>query len=337
MRHSQFGGQARQDGDFHDPFAFVCPTSIDSVLALACQLENQVYEADEHPSPLRRWQRGRARGEQSRHLVANGAHEGHKLHRNLPTTDLPRALPTTVHNLRGVEVTPEASQVVRSQVWRCSIHSCCQARHGSNVDQTNEVAATHQNRRARRCPLTEKYRGTLFQRCLQFYLIGGLGWLVHGVLWGSDSCSEFGQQLDIHITMQTSDARTYAITRLPCCTCPTCEKLSFTHRLRSTASARASQRIFAQAALKCVCWQSRTDQQRGYDIHLKRNLDNAFASGALCRSPRHTAATRLSCPRWGDEVFHLHASQHRGCGLSLAHRFQGSNETPSRQRSTASR
>ena len=126
--------------------------------------------------------------------------------------------------------------------------------------------------------------------------------------------------------MQRSDARTYAITRLPCCTCPTCEKLSFTHRLRSTASARASQRIFAQAALKCVCWQSRTDQQRGYDIHLKRNLDNAFASGALCRSPRHTAATCLSCPRWGDKVFHLHASQHRGCGLSLAHRFQGSNE-----------
>ena len=98
MRHCKFGTQARENSDLQDPFAFVCPASIDSVLALACQLEDQVYKADEHPPPLDRWQRGRARGEQARHLVANGAHERHKLHRNLPTTDLPRALPTTVHN-----------------------------------------------------------------------------------------------------------------------------------------------------------------------------------------------------------------------------------------------
>ena len=95
-----------------DPFAFVCPASIDLVLALACQLEDQVYKAEEHLSPLDRWQRGRARGEQVRHLVANGAHELNKLHRNVAATDLPWALATTVHNLRGVEVTPEASQVV---------------------------------------------------------------------------------------------------------------------------------------------------------------------------------------------------------------------------------
>ena len=112
--------------------------------------------------------------------------------------------------------------------------------------------------------------------------------------------------------MQTSDARTYAITRLPCCTCPTCEKLSFTHRLRSTASARASQRIFAQAALKCVCWQSRTDQQRGYDIHLKRNLHSASVPGALFRSSSDSAATCLPrCTPWSGQVFLVHALYQR--------------------------
>ena len=121
-----------------------------------------------------------------RHLVANGAHELNKLHRNLAATDLPRVLPTTVHDIRGAELTPEASQVVRSQVWRCSIHSCCQARHGSNVDQTYQMAATHQRTRALRCPQAEKHRGTVLQRCLQWLLIVGLGWMVHVVLWRPD-------------------------------------------------------------------------------------------------------------------------------------------------------
>ena len=123
MPHCKFGTQARENSDLQDPFAFVCPASIDLELALFCHLEDQACKAEEHLPPLDSWQRRRARGEQARHLVANGAHEVKKLHCNLAAADLPRVLPTTVHNIRGAEVTPEASQVDRSQVGRCSIHS----------------------------------------------------------------------------------------------------------------------------------------------------------------------------------------------------------------------
>ena len=95
-------------------FALVSSAPIDGVLALAGQLVVQLDKAEEHLSPGNRLQRGRARGQQARHLVANNPHELHELHRNVAATDFPRVLTTTVHNLRGVKVMLEASQVVRS-------------------------------------------------------------------------------------------------------------------------------------------------------------------------------------------------------------------------------
>ena len=59
MRHCKFGTQAREHGDLQDPFAFVCPASIDLVLALFCQLEDAACKAEEHLPPLDRSTKGR--------------------------------------------------------------------------------------------------------------------------------------------------------------------------------------------------------------------------------------------------------------------------------------
>eukprot|EP00959_Pyramimonas_sp_CCMP1952_P155148 3246221-Pyramimonas_sp.AAC.1 len=64
MRHCQSGTQTCKHTDFQDPLAFACPASIVLVLALACQVEDQVYKAEEHLSPLDRCQRRRARGKE---------------------------------------------------------------------------------------------------------------------------------------------------------------------------------------------------------------------------------------------------------------------------------
>ena len=94
--------------------------------------------------------------------------------------------------------------------------------------------------------------------------------------------------------------------------CPTCKNNPFARRLRSTASARANQGIVVQAALKCVCWRSQPQQQRGDDIHRKRNLDSASVPGALFRSSFDAAATCLPrCTPWSGQVFLVHAMYQR--------------------------
>ena len=74
---------------------------------------------------------------------------------------------------------------------------------------------------------------------------------------------------------------------------------------------------------------SQPQQQRGDDIHRKRNLDSASVPGALFRSSFDAAATCLPrCTPWSGQVFLVHAMYQRRSKLFSTNFRAPSQSTP---------